>query len=407
MIPVDKALEIVLAHTRALPAEDVPLEAALGRVLAEDVASDVDLPPFRRAMMDGFALHARDVAAAPARLAVAGQVRAGQWPERALPPGQAVSIMTGAPLPEGADAVQQVEKTRTTDGGRAVEILEAVEAGANVAPVGCEVRAGQKVLEKGRVIDPATVAVLATVGRGRVRVGRRPRVAVVVTGDELVDVWRAPGRGQIRDGNGPALLAQARWAGAEARLLGPVPDEPQALAAAVRDGLTADVLVLSGGVSEGAFDLVEEVLVRFDVSLLFTKVAIKPGAPLVFGRRGDTLVFGLPGNPVSAQVTFDLFARAALLRQQGARVVSRPLGEAELLQPVRNRSGRRAHLPARARWEGGRLLAEPVPSRGSADLAAHAQANALVVLDAARTSAAAGERVPLLLLGNFLERDGR
>lgn len=407
MIPVDKALEIVLAHTRALPAEEVALDDALGRVLAEDVASDLDLPPFRRAMMDGFALRAQDAAAVPARLPVAGQVRAGQWPERALAPGQAMAIMTGAPLPDGADAVQQVEKTRAVDGGRAVEILEVVEAGAHVAPAGSEVRAGQKVLEAFRVIDPATVAVLAAVGRGRVRVGRRPRAAVVVTGDELVDVWRTPGRGQIRDSNGPAVLAQARWAGADARLTGPVPDDAQAIAAAVRDGLTADVLILSGGVSEGAFDLVEEVLTRFDVSLLFTKVAIKPGAPLVFGRRGDTLVFGLPGNPVSAQVTFDLFARAAILRLQGARVVTRPTALAELAQPVRNRSGRRAHFPARARWDGGRLLAEPVPTQGSADLTAHAQANALVVMDAARTAAAAGERVPLVLLGNFLERDGR
>jgi molybdopterin biosynthesis enzyme len=165
-------------------------------------------------------------------------------------------------------------------------------------------------------------------------------------------------------------------------------------------------MVVSGGVSEGAYDLVEEVLSRFDVGLLFTKVAIKPGAPLVFGRRGDTLVFGLPGNPVSAQVTFDLFVRAALLRMQGARVVSRPSAEAELLEPVRNRSGRRAHLPARVRWEDGRLVAAPVRSQGSADVVAHAAANALLVLDPARTAAAAGERVPVVLLGNFLERDG-
>lgn len=407
MIPVDKALETVLAHTRALPAEDVPLDGALGRVLAEDVASDVDLPPFRRAMMDGYALRARDVAATPCRLAVAGTVRAGQWPERALEPGQAVQIMTGAPVPPGADAVQQVEKTRALDGGRAVEILEAVEEGAHIAPAGSEVSAGQKVLDGGCVIDPASIAVLAAVGRGRVRVGTRPRVSVVITGDELVDVWQVPGRGQIRDSNGPAVLAQARWAGAEARLVGPVADDRHKIAAAVREGLAADVLVLSGGVSEGAFDLVEEVLVRFDVGLLFTKVAIKPGAPLVFGRRGDTLVFGLPGNPVSAQVTFDLFVRAALLRMQGARVVSRPVALGELAQPLHNRSGRRAHLPARVRWEDGRLLAEPVRSQGSADLAAHARANALVVLEAGRTAAAAGERVPLILLGNFLERDGR
>jgi len=406
MIPVEKALETVLAHTRALPVEEVALDEALGRVLAGDVDSDLDLPPFRRSMMDGFALRAADVAHAPARLAVVGQIRAGQWSDRPLQAGEAVAIMTGAPVPSGADAVQQVEKTRGLDGGRAVEILEAVDEGAHVAPAGSEVKAGQRVLGGGRVIDPATVAVLAAVGRGRVRVGRRPRVSVVVTGDELVDVWHVPGRGQIRDSNGPAVLAQARWAGAEARLIGPVADETGKIAAAVREGLGADVLVLSGGVSAGAFDLVEEVLSQFDVGLLFTQVAIKPGAPLVFGRRGDTLVFGLPGNPVSAQVTFDLFVRAALLRLQGARVVSRPVAEATLGEAVRNRSGRRSHLPARARWADGHLLATPVPTQGSADLVAHAQANALIVLDAGRTAAAAGERVPLVLLGSFLERDG-
>jgi molybdenum cofactor synthesis domain-containing protein len=406
MIPVDKALEIVLAHTRPLPTDDVLLDEALGRVLAEDVASDLDLPPFDRAMMDGYALRAEDTAAAPVRLAVTGQLRAGQYPDRDVRSGEAVQIMTGAPVPPGASAVQQVEKTRPADGGRGVEVLEAVASGTHVAPAGCEVRAGQTVLERGLVIDPSAVAVLAAVGRGRVRVGRRPTVSIVVTGDELVDVWRVPSRGHIRDSNGPALLAQARWAGADARLTGPVPDQADRIAEAVREGLRADVLVLSGGVSEGAFDLVEEVLARFDVGLHFTRVAIKPGAPLVFGRRGDTLVFGLPGNPVSAQVTFDLFVRPAILRLQGAKVVSRPAAEAELESAVRNRSGRRAHVPARVRWEGGRLVARPVASQGSADAVAHARANALVVLEPARTAAAAGERVPVVLLGNFLERDG-
>jgi molybdopterin molybdotransferase len=164
--------------------------------------------------------------------------------------------------------------------------------------------------------------------------------------------------------------------------------------------------VISGGVSEGAYDLVEPILARFDVGLLFTRVAIRPGAPLVFGRRGEKLVFGLPGNPVSAQVTFDLFVRAALLRMQGADVVRRPEVEVELAEPLKNRSGRKAHVPARVRFEGGRLVARPLRSAGSADLFAHARANALVVLDAGRTAAAAGERAPALLLGNFLERDG-
>jgi molybdopterin molybdotransferase len=302
--------------------------------------------------------------------------------------------------------VQPVEKTRALEGGRRVEILEPVETGAHISRQGGAVRGGEAVLEPGQTVDPAAVAVLAAVGKGRVRVGRRPSVAVLVTGDELVDVWDSPPRGRIRNSNGYALHAQAAWAGAAVQALGVVPDQADRIAQAVREGFASDVLVISGGVSEGVFDLVEEVLARFDVGLLFTKVAIKPGAPLVFGRRGDKLVFGLPGNPVSAQVTFDVFVRPALLRMQGARVVSRPAVEVELLGPANNRSGRRYYLPARVHFEGGRLVARPVPSQGSGDIVAHARANALVILDAGRRRAEAGERADALLLGNFLERDG-
>jgi molybdopterin molybdotransferase len=406
MIPVDAALDIVLKHTPSLAAEEIPLTDALGRVLAEDVSTDADLPPFDRSAMDGYAVRASDVARAPVVLEVAGQIRAGQWPDQPLPPGQAMQVMTGAPVPVGATAVQPVEKTRAIDGGRRVEILEPVPTGAHIARQGAEGHAGDEVLARGCTLDPASVAVLAAVGKAKVLVGRRPTVAVLVTGDELVDVWDAPARGRIRNSNGYALMAQARWAGADARSLGVVPDQAPLIAQAVRAGFASDVLVISGGVSAGAFDLVEEVLARFDVGFLFTKVAIKPGAPLVFGRRGDKLVFGLPGNPVSAQVTFDLFARAALLRMQGARVVNRPQVEVELLESVTNRSGRRNHLPARVRFEGGRLVAAPLRSVGSADVVAHAHANALVVLESERLRAEAGEKAPALLLGNFLERDG-
>ncbi|HEV7502201.1 MAG TPA: gephyrin-like molybdotransferase Glp [Vicinamibacteria bacterium] len=407
MLSVDDALDIVLKHTPSLGAEEVPLEAALGRVLAEDVHTDADLPPFDRSAMDGYAVRASDLAHAPVVLPVAGQIRAGQWPDQPLGPQQAIQVMTGAPVPPGATAVLPVEKTRAVDGGRRVELLESVATGAHIARQGSEGHAGDEVLARGGTIDPATLAVMAAVGKGKVLVGRRPTVSILVSGDELVDVWDAPSRGRIRNSNGYALMAQAAGAGADARALGVVPDQAPRIAQAVREGFASDVLVVSGGVSAGAFDLVEEVLARFDVGFLFTRVAIKPGAPLVFGRRGDKLVFGLPGNPVSAQVTFDLFARAALLRMQGARVVSRPTVEVELLDGVTNRSGRRNHLPARLWFEGGRLVASPLRSVGSADVVAHARANALIVLDAERLRAEAGEKTPALLLGNFLERDGR
>jgi molybdopterin molybdotransferase len=405
MIAVEEALETVLREARALPDEEVALDEALSRVLAEDVASDSDLPPFPRAAMDGYALRAADVAGAPAALDVIGEVRAGQWPDLTLGPGQAARIMTGAPVPAGADAVQQVEKTQPLDEFR-VTILAPVPEGANVAPRGSEVRRGDVVLARGRVIDPSAVAVLASAGRARVCVARRPVLALLVTGDEIVGVAQTPGPGQIRNSNGPAVAALARLAGAEVRLLGIAPDRQDAIAAALRAGLAADVLVVSGGVSAGDYDLVEPALLDLGATFLFTRVAIRPGAPLVFGRLGGTLVFGLPGNPVSAQVTFDLFVRPALLKMQGARVLARPRVRAELLGPVHNRSGRKSHVPARVRFEGGRLVARTVRSMGSGDLAAHSLANALVVIEADRALAAAGETAEALLLGNFLEDDG-
>jgi molybdopterin molybdotransferase len=405
MIPVEEALEVVLREARALPGEDVGLEEALGRVLAEDVASDVDLPPFDRVAMDGYALRAADVPTAPVALDVIGEVRAGQWPDLTVGPGQAARIMTGAPLPAGADAVQQVEKTQPLDEFR-VTVLAGVVSGANVARRGSEVRAGDIVLALGRAIDPSAIAVLASAGKARVRVARKPVVALLVTGDEIVDVGVRPGPGQIRNTNGPAVAAQARLAGADVRLLGVAPDRQDAIVEALRAGLAADVLVVSGGVSAGDYDLVEPALLDLGATFLFTRVAIKPGAPLVFGTCGQALVFGLPGNPVSTQVTFDLFVRPALLKMQGARILARPRVEVELLGAVGNRAGRRSHVPARVRFEGGRLVARPVRSMGSGDLAAHARANALVVIEADRVQAGAGETAEALLLGNFLEDDG-
>jgi len=406
MLSVEDALAVVLREAKPLPSEEVALDEALGRVLAEDVAADRDLPPFDRSAMDGYALRAADVAQAPCALELVGEVRAGDAPTLTVGPGQAAKIMTGAPLPSGATAVQQVEKTRPLDEFR-VTIEAAVEERQNVAPRGSEVRAGDTVLERGRLIDPSAVAVLATTGKARVRVARRPVAAVLVTGDEIVDVAELPGPSQIRNSNGPAVAAQARLAGASVRVLGIAPDRRDATVAALREGLAGvDVLIVSGGVSAGDYDLVEPALVELGTTLLFTKVAIKPGAPLVFGRRGETLVFGLPGNPVSAQVTFELFARTALLRLQGAKVASRPRVGVELAGPFKNRSGRTCHLPARVRFEDGRLVARGLRSGGSGDLVAHARANALVVLEAGRLQAERGETAEAVLLGRFLEDDG-
>ena len=403
MIPLQEAIEIVLSKTPVLDSEEVALQEALGRILAEEVLSEEELPPFDRAAMDGYAVIAQDVAQAPVTLEVVGQVRAGQMPTRRLERGQAVQIMTGAPVPPGADAVEQVENTRMIEEGRRVEMLASVPLGRHIAPRGCEVAAGTLVLQSGRVLDPASIAVLAAVGKPQVRVGRRPRLRVLVTGDEIVEIGERPGPGCIRNSNGPTLVALARLAGAEGASLGVVPDDAERIVEAIRQADSPDVLVVSGGVSAGAFDLVEPAFARLGVEVFFESVAIKPGKPVVFGRRGSTLVFGLPGNPVSVQVTFDLLVRAALLRMQGARAVHRPEVEVELGEGMRNQSGRQAYAPARVASEAGRLLAWPVRSMGSADMVAHARANALVILPAQRTTAAAGERAPALLLGGYLD----
>jgi molybdopterin molybdotransferase len=281
-----------------------------------------------------------------------------------------------------------------------------VAPGQHIARRGSETKQGERVLERGGTLDAAAIAVLATVGKGRVRVGRRPEVALLATGDELVDVWATPTRGRIRNSNGPALAALVRAAGAVPVDLGVASDDREALVKALRAGFQHDVLLVSGGVSAGAYDLVEEALSQYDVKVAFDKVAIKPGAPLVFGRRGDKLVFGLPGNPVSTQVTFDVFVRAALLRLQGARVCSRPTVSAELLAPLRNRSGRRAYLPVALRLEAGSFRAQPLPTMGSADVVAHARANGLAIAEPDQLELAAGARIPVLLVGNFLDRDG-
>ncbi|MGE5126761.1 MAG: gephyrin-like molybdotransferase Glp [Betaproteobacteria bacterium] len=406
MLAVEEALAIVLREAQPLGQEQVALEDAVGRVLAQDVHDDADRPPFDRAAMDGYALRAEDVRRVPATLEVVDELRAGQWPQRAIEAGEAVRIMTGAVVPGGASAIQQLERTSPVRGGRRVEILAPVKAGANIARRGSEGRAGEVVLARGRPIDAAAAAVLAAAGCVRPLVALRPLVSVLVTGDEIVDAGQTPEPGQVRNSNGPALVALARQAGAFARFLGVVPDRDEAITAAVEAGFATDVLVVSGGVSAGDYDLVEPALIAAGASFFFTQVAIKPGAPLVFGRRGGTLVFGLPGNPVSSLVTFELFVRPCLLRMQGARVVSRPRVVVELLAPLSNRSGRTNHLPVRVRLQGGRLVADPVRSTGSADVVAHARANALVVLAADRSEAAAGETAEAVLLGGFLEDDG-
>jgi len=322
MKPLEAARSEVLSTVRVLGAETVPIWEALGRVLAADVIAPEDVPPFPNSAMDGFAVRADDVSSPGAVLEVLGDLQAGYTTETEVGPGEAIKIMTGAPIPRGADSVVRVEDTAT--GGSKVEIAVAVESGTSVRPAGGDVKRDQLVFEAGTRLTPMHIGVLATIGVAQPEVFKRPRVAYMSTGDELAPVETptlAPGG--IRDSNRPMLRALLEEAGAELIDLGIVPDDPDLLRAALDRGSQADFMVSTGGVSMGDYDVTKLVL-EGDAGVEFWKIAIQPAKPFAFGRVGAALFFGLPGNPVSVLVSFEQFLRPALLRMQGARAVLRP-----------------------------------------------------------------------------------
>ncbi|HMC81676.1 MAG TPA: gephyrin-like molybdotransferase Glp [Candidatus Polarisedimenticolia bacterium] len=398
MIPVEEALAMILREAVLLPTERIPLREAAGRVLAETIASDDDQPPFRKAMMDGYAVRSADLERIPVELKVVEEVPAGRVPTRCLAAGEAVRIMTGAPMPEGADAVQMVERTEPAEDGRKVRILEGVRPGANVASRGHDLKKGDIILAPGRRLSPSCVGLLASVGCCDVPVRRLPRVALAATGDELVEADRAPRPGQIRNSNGPALAALARRSGALPSEMGIVGDDLSALDRTLEEGLKSDLLILSGGVSMGIHDRVEEALERRGVEIFFRQVAIRPGKPAVFGRKGDCLVFGLPGNPVSSQVIFEVLTAAALRKMQGVHSPEGKHLEAVLEEPVAQRPGRTGYLPGSLSFREGTVRIRPIPTTGSADLLAHSRADALLIVPADRGEIPAGDRVRALVL---------
>jgi molybdopterin molybdotransferase len=392
LISIAEARERVLAAVRPLPAEDVALEDALGRVLAEEVRSDQDLPPFDSSAMDGYAV----VAGPAAELPIVGESRAGRPAGLALGAGEAIRISTGATVPDGADAVVPVERVETLDGR--VRVPD-THVGANLRRAGEDLRAGEAVMTAGTELGPAEVAVLAALGRAHVSCGGVPRVAVLVTGDELVEPGEPLGPGQIRDSNAYALMAQAVRAGArvvERRVVRDRRDDTeQAFATALE---SADVVVASGGVSVGPHDHVKPALAALGVEERFWGVALKPGKPTWFGTRGDRLVFGLPGNPVSAMVTFHLFARPALRRLAGAQEED-TRARAVLDQPVRQNPGREEIIRCRlaARDDGWHV--EPTKSQGSHVLSSMLDARAFALIPAGDGELPAGERVDIELVG--------
>ena len=399
--------------------ELVELLDSSGFVLAEPVIADRDFPPFRRAARDGYAVRAADLAQLPASLEIAGEIKAGASSETipTLQPGQAALIMTGAPAPAGADAVVMVEYTSRA--GDRVEITRGIEPGGNIVPAGSEARRGERLLSAGMRLDPAAIAVAASAGRSRLVVYAKPRVAVLATGDELVEIDAHPGPTQIRNSNTYSLAAQIHHAGGEPLLLPIAADDPGALHELIAEGLEADLLLLSGGVSMGKYDLVEQVLAEFQAEFLFTGVQIQPGRPVVFGRvpygapsassaqaaarerpaavETYKYFFGLPGNPVSTLVTFQLFAQPILEALAGQVPRKLVFLHARLKSEIKTKTGLKRFLPAILYGEFEHAEVELARWGGSGDIAATALANCYVVIAPDRESVAAGEWVPVML----------
>lgn len=408
LLEVAAALERMLAEFDVLGLHEIPLAASVGQVLAAPILSPTDLPPFANSSMDGFAVCAADVqqaaAAHPVRLRVGGNVRAGEQDLPSMGRGEALRIATGAPLPTGADAVVPVELTtdpRPMSGSALpdeVLITSPVQPGDYIRQSGQDVRAGALVFEAGRRLRPADVGMLAALGVANPRVHRQPRVAVVSTGDEVLEPEQPLTPGKIRDSNGYALLAAARAAGGIPLRLGIAPDHPQKLGQILDQALEsgADLLVSSAGVSMGVFDLVRQA-VEAHGTVAFWRVNIRPGKPLLFGRYKGVPLFGLPGNPVSALVTFEIFVRPAIERMSGLRQSSRQVVEAVLDEPLRS-DGRQSYLRAKVQWKDGTYHASLTGTQDSGVLSSLLLANALIIVPAGVKMLQTGEVVETWLL---------
>ena len=395
MITITKALAIVGKEAGKLGVERIDLADSIGRVLAEDIVADSDLPPFDRSQMDGYAVVAADTNSAPVRLKIVGESAAGRGWHKTLKRGEAVRIMTGAPVPAGADAVQKVELTRENDGF--VEILAAVKKGNSIVKKGAEIKKGKKVISKGEVITANNIAVIAAFGYAKVKVAKRPRVAILATGSEIVDVGKKPKRDQIRNSNGLMLKALAEQCGAKVSVLPSCGDDLKSLKSAIRNPQST-ILIITGGVSVGKYDLTKQALTELGAEIFFERVNLKPGKPTVFARLGKTLIFGLPGNPVSAAVTFYLFVRTAILQMQNMSQPQLKQGFAILANDAKAAKDRDTFLPSRLETnKSGQLIATPLKSQGSSDFVGFARADSLIFI-AAGKSYKLGDTVELAFL---------
>ncbi|PYX25550.1 MAG: molybdopterin molybdenumtransferase MoeA [Acidobacteria bacterium] len=393
ILTFEEARHVVEGHAAQVQPqikEKVELFASIGRVLAEPIAADRDYPPFRRAMRDGYALRAADLTNLPVTLEVIGEIKAGAEPAalpREVAAGQAAAIMTGAPAPDGADAVVMVEYTSLS--GQRVTVTRAVGSGDNIVAAGSEARKGQVLLHH--------VALAASVGLQSVSVFRRPEVAILSTGDEIVEIGERPGPHQIRNSNSYSLAAQVQDAGGVPKMLGIARDEAVPLRRLIEQGLKHDLLLLTGGVSMGRYDLVEQVLAELGAEFFFTGAQIQPGRPVVFGRVQERYFFGLPGNPISTMVTFELFARPLLEALAGMAARELSFVHARLKSEIKTKTGLRRFLPGLLSGEFEQAEVELAGWHGSGDVAAMARSNCYIVIPPDRERIAAGEWVAILM----------
>ena len=398
MISVDTAVKIVTDVIEPLPAKTVPFESALGLCLAQDVRSDIDMPPFDRSAMDGYAVIAEDTVRAPIELTVIEDIAAGYMPTIKVMCGQASKIMTGAAVPEGADAVVKVEETEDLSANNRVKILRAIDRGRNISKMGEDMKVGQVVLRKGMPIRPQEIGILATVGKARVEVFPTPTVGIISTGTELVDVESKPSTAQIRNSNGYSLAAQARRLKVDIEILGIVKDTKEDISRIMHRGLQKDILILSGGVSMGEYDLVGDVMKDLNTQIYFEKVALRPGKPVIFGKKDKTLIFALPGNPVASFVTFELFIYPAIRKMMGFSTLHRTTVKASLEVEILVKRKRREYRPALLRMHNNQWFVSPVEWHGSADLLSTTLANCLLIVREDAEKLSVGQLVDVILL---------
>jgi len=403
MIDVDEAKRLILEESKVLDVIDVGLAEARGRVLAEDVLADRDLPPTDRSAMDGFALRTRDVLEPDHELTVTGEIRAGEpLGTIRVGKGSCVRIMTGAIVPNGADTVVMVELTQEDPESGTVKIGGEPKEGQHIRRRGEDVRAGERILQKGSVIHAPEVAALASVGRARVKIFRPPLVGVLSTGDEVVEPEQVPREHEVRNSNAWTLLAQLDELDLEGRYLGIAHDTRQELAEGIQKGLGGDLLLITGGVSASRYDLVGEVLAAAGMRLILHQVAIRPGKPMLVGRHESCLVVGLPGNPVSTFTDFAVFVAPALRRMMGYSCWDNLEMRAVLAERLKRKPGRTSyHLAKVSPGEEGVLTAFPVRTMGSGDVVSMSRANAFVITPGGAHALEAGTRVPTLLWRDF------